>query len=385
MTRLKLIGAALIAGVIVLSVLAVIKASHTHPPLIFSAPDLSDHPAYSKYDFGGDNVIDVGIQPLWIPASLITEAMKRDAVLREALAAEGLRVRFHPFMKGADVNFFLRRGDLQAAIGGDMPALTAAAQSKVVVAGIVQRGFCSVVARRFMLMEELRGRHVGYAFGSNAHYALLQALASAGLKETDVRMIPLDVDRMPDALNNGEIDAFSAWEPIPTVAITRFPDLVVIHRSLSSGYLYFDRQFSKEHPEAARHIVAAELRAVGWMRRSDDNIRLASRWALQAGKELCDKGPVVSEEKYVALGKSDLLGMYLGMGLPETDFGPKGRLFKEFNFLKGLGKIPEHVPWDDVRQCFDTSLVDGIIASGPKARLGDYRYLDEVSGIHESE
>lgn len=39
-------------------------------------PDLSLHPIYSNYDFGHqDNIIDIGIQPLWIPPAPPTEAM----------------------------------------------------------------------------------------------------------------------------------------------------------------------------------------------------------------------------------------------------------------------------------------------------------------------
>jgi ABC-type nitrate/sulfonate/bicarbonate transport system substrate-binding protein len=32
---------------------------------------------------------------------------------------------------------------------------------------------------------------------------------------------------MPQALENNEIDAFSAWEPTPTLAIKNFPSLKV--------------------------------------------------------------------------------------------------------------------------------------------------------------
>ena len=45
-----------------------------------------------------------------------------------------------------------------------------------------------------MLIKDLRGKLIGYPFGSNAHYALLQTLSAAGLRETDVHLVRLNVN-----------------------------------------------------------------------------------------------------------------------------------------------------------------------------------------------
>ncbi|MFK5953868.1 MAG: ABC transporter substrate-binding protein [Desulfobacterium sp.] len=113
------------------------------------------------------------------------------------------------------MNFFLGKGDIDAGIGGDMPTLTAAANFDIVIPVMIQRGFVSIVANRHMLIDQLKRKKIGYAFGSNAHYALLKTLASAGLNENDVKLIPMEVAQMPEALDAGEITAFSAWEPTP--------------------------------------------------------------------------------------------------------------------------------------------------------------------------
>ena len=143
--------------------------------------------------------------------------------------------------------FFIERGDLEAGIGGDMPALTAAAESRVLITTVVQQGFTSIVFRKNMTIEGLKGKRIGYAFGSNAHYALLQALDSGGIRENDVHLMPYEVNEMPAALDRGEIDAFSAWEPTPAEAKLQFSDQTAIHRSFTSGYLYFSRSFAEQH------------------------------------------------------------------------------------------------------------------------------------------
>lgn len=340
------------------------------PSLGDSAPNLSDHPIYGKYEFGGqDNVIDIGVQPLVTPTNIIVETMKRDAVLREALTREGLEIRFHPFLKGADLNFFLQRGDLEVGVAGDMPTLTAAAESQVLVAGLMQLGFCSVVAKKPLMMEELRGMRIAYALGSNAHHALLEGLASAGLTEEDVQLIPLDVDAMPDALAEGKIDAFSAWEPTPTIAMTRFPDLTVIYRSLVSQYLYFSRSFAEKHPRSVRHIVASQLRAIHGLQTYDEDLFNAARWARNAAQEMSDQASVLSVEQYVTLARNDLLGLSSAPAIPQSELAPQGRLFEEFEFLRSLGKIPRTAEWDEVRSCFDHTIIQEIVAQRQKYRL----------------
>ena len=375
--KTKLIGAGAVAGVALLVVLVVLNNREEPQAPSVSTPDLSAHPIYSKYDFSKEaNVIDVGVQPLW-PTGTVTEAMKRDTVLREALAEKGMEIRFHPFLKGADVNFFLRRGDLEAGVGGDMPAITAAAEFKVLVVGMIKEGFCAIVATRHMLMDKLRGKRVGYAFGSNAHYALLNALSLAGLQETDVRLVSLDVNEMPDALAQGRIDAFCAWEPTPTIALTRFEDQVVIHRSLSSGYLYFSRSFAESHPEALRLILASQFRAMRWLWRAPENLVDASRWTLEAGQNLSGQTPVLSAEQYGRLARTDMLGLSPMPTIPKKDLAPEGRLALEFEFLKTSGNVSSTARWDEVRSCFDRTILQEVISAPREYRLATYQYRAE--------
>ena len=57
--------------------------------------------------------------------------MKRDTTLHDALSGLGMKVRFYAFLKGDGVNYFLRRGDIDAGISGDMPVITASATMDV--------------------------------------------------------------------------------------------------------------------------------------------------------------------------------------------------------------------------------------------------------------
>ncbi len=195
----------LLVCVICLTPITFLKTGKAERHSIVSTQDLSIHPIYSNYKFSNtEDVVSFGIQPIYSPTGLITEAMKRDAVLRNALSESGFKAEFYTFLKGDDVNFFIRRGNIDVGIGGDMPAINAAATLDIIIPALIQQGFTSIIARHSMLIRELKGKNIGYAFGSNAHYALLNALSSDGLSEAQVNLIPMEVHEMPDALQAGE-------------------------------------------------------------------------------------------------------------------------------------------------------------------------------------
>lgn len=345
-----------------------------------SEPDLSLHPIYSTYDFGGnDNVVDIGIQPLLIPPGIITETMKRDAVLQRALSEAGIELRFHAFLKGADINFFLKRGDLEVAIGGDMPALTAAATYDITVTSLIQHGYSSIVARRQMLIAELKGKKIAYPFGSNAHFALLNSMAAVGLSQDDAHLVPLDVSEMPEALGAGKIDAFSAWEPIPTIAKARYDGIVTVQRFITTAYLYFSSSFAAKHPAAVSQIVASELRALNWLKIDEQNLLEASQWALQAGQVLFRQELPLSAEQYATMAREDLINTGIIATIPKKYIEPGGQLHQEFVFLKRLEMIPPTVEWEAIQSSFDLSLAKNIMCNGREYQLAKYDYSHQVS------
>ena len=60
----------------------------------------------------------------------------------------------------------------------------------------------------------------------------------------------------------------------------------------------------------------------------------------------------------------------------------EGRLFKGFNFLRDLGKIPPSSEWNDVYNSFDLKIISEIVADPKKYRTDEYHY-DTGGEIHE--
>lgn len=339
---------------------------------------LSDEPRYSTYEFPKDStIIKFGTQPLYIPTGLISETIKRDMILKRALSEIGMKLKFYPFLKGDDINFFLDRGHLDIGISGDMPTLKAAATSDIIITNLVQKGFTSIVAKKFVLMDELRRKRIGYAFGSNAHYSLLQALTAVGLDENDVHLVAMDVYEMPKRLNAGDIYAFSAWEPTPSIVLKQQKDAAIIHRNLNSGYLYFWGGFSSDHNIATEYIVAATIRAIHWIQSSNENLLAASNWSKKASEKLTGTNLEISAEEIAELAKKDILGMRQPSHIHESSLDKESSLYKEFEFLKTVGKIPVSTDWEQMRKSFDIEIAKNILAEPLKYKLNEYDYTGQ--------
>jgi NitT/TauT family transport system substrate-binding protein len=73
-----------------------------------------------------------------------------------------------------------------------------------------------LVARRasgIAAPADLRGKKVGTPANTSSQFYLVKALRRAGLKESDVTVVPMAVTDMAAALRRGDVDAVSGWEP----------------------------------------------------------------------------------------------------------------------------------------------------------------------------
>ncbi len=332
-------------------------------------------PLYATYKFenNGKN-INIGVQPLYFPTGLITEVMKRDLILKEVLAEKGYEVRYYSFLKGNDVNQFLKSGDLDGGVGGDMPAIMASAIMDTIVPVMIQQGFISIIADDHMLIKNLKGKRIAYAYGSNAHYALLDALASGELDESQVTLVPMEVMAMPEALEKRDIDAFSAWEPTPFIALKKYRGFKVIHRSLSSGYLYFLKDFFIEHKDAMHHVLAAEHRAIKWLQEDENNLLKAGELVQKSIRELTGARLDLTLAEIASIAREDILYTASIPIVPENYLRDNGSLSKEFRFLRKLNAVSISSQWEKVRNSFDRSQLLEVINSPQKYRFNEFRY-----------
>ncbi|HBG06602.1 MAG: hypothetical protein A2075_10810 [Geobacteraceae bacterium GWC2_58_44] len=317
-------------------------------------------------------VIEVGVQPLGYPAAMIGALLGRDAILKDELARHGYSLAPVPFRKGNDM-VELMGSRLDAAFLGDMPTILLASRTEISVVGLVKQTFSSIVSRKVTLAAQLKGKRVGFAAGSSAHHTLLQALASVGLSDGDVKLVPLEIDAMPDALEAGRIDAFAAWEPAPSIAQARNPENRVFFRGVSSDYFVLSRDFALRHPDAALALVAGFVRAIAWMRKSAANVELAAHWAKKDGEAFSGTPSKLAVSRAAEIARKEILEVPSAPVLLRRP-GEKPRLMDEFNFLKSLDKIPASTDPKRLQSAFDFDGMQQVLKSPRRYRLNEYHY-----------
>jgi NitT/TauT family transport system substrate-binding protein len=82
----------------------------------------------------------------------------------------------------------------------------------------VSEGLYRIVARRsagIATLADLRGKRIATIPPTSAGYFLHNMLASAGMTEADVTLVPVSpLGDMPKALKDGRVDAIAIWEPM---------------------------------------------------------------------------------------------------------------------------------------------------------------------------
>jgi sulfonate transport system substrate-binding protein len=336
--------------------------------------------AYAAYSFDrSPEALNFGVQPLWIPTCVLWEVMARDQTLQMDLRQARCRLTVHAFLKGRDMNAFLRDGRLQGGMIGDLPALKAASEFDVRVVSLIQQGPCSLIAREAMALEQLRGRRVGYAPGSNAHYTLVRILGKHNMSPADLRLVPMDVIDMAGALAERRIDAFSAWEPTPTLARLDHPSFEVLEQEEARGYLCFTGPFARKRPRMVRSLVASEIRALRWLRRNDRNLYIASRWARDRAAGFAGGELPLTAYDFLRLARRDLLRVPTAPRLlpsllspPPTAWIP-GEIPQQFRLSRDAGLIAAGANWERVHRSFDVGLVPEILSTAPAHALDDLR------------
>ena len=112
----------------------------------------------------------------------------------------------------------LMRGEVDAATNAETQLLRQSVDDPSLRIILTEaESFYRIVARRSAgigSVKDLRGKRIAIAPNTSAHYYLVKSLASAGVQETAVVVVPITpITKMSEALKNHEVDAVAIWEP----------------------------------------------------------------------------------------------------------------------------------------------------------------------------
>jgi len=132
-------------------------------------------------------------------------------------------------------------------------------------------------------LKTLKGKKIAASFGTINHLYALALLEKAGLTPSDVTLVNTPPPDMTVALLSKGIDAFSAWDPWPIVALKDVPGAIeVIRGGDVISYLGFNvatRDWVAKNGETIEKFLAAVSEADKWMRANPKQAaQVATRW-----------------------------------------------------------------------------------------------------------
>jgi len=100
-----------------------------------------------------------------------------------------------------------------------------------------------IIARRsagIRRLSDLRGKRVGATANTSSHYYLSRMLAKARMREADIRLVSLEGQDMPVALEKHNVDAVSIWEPHAENSLRALGNDVVVFEDGSAYTEHFN-------------------------------------------------------------------------------------------------------------------------------------------------
>ncbi len=132
-------------------------------------------------------------------------------------------------------------------------------------------------------LASLKGKRIAASFGTINHLYILALLEKAGLTPQDVTLVNTPPPDMTVALLSKGIDAFSAWDPWPIVALKDVPGAVEVIRGgdviAYVGFNVATRDWVAKNGETVEKFLAALAEADKWMRANPKQAaQVATRW-----------------------------------------------------------------------------------------------------------
>src|SRR5262245_34169546 len=126
-------------------------------------------------------------------------------------------------------------------------------------------------------IEDLKGKRVAVARGTDPYIFLLRALDSVGLKESDVQVVLLQHPDGKNALINGDVDAWSGLDP-DMAQVETDHTAEIFYRDANKntwGVLNVREEFAKENPELVERVLVVYERARKYAIEHPDEVQAA--------------------------------------------------------------------------------------------------------------
>jgi sulfonate transport system substrate-binding protein len=233
----------------------------------------------------------------WNPLSLV---IRDQGWLEEELADQGIAVEW-VFSAGSSTalqNLNARAIDVASSAGSAVFAARANGAPVKTIGVFSQPFWASIVVPAgsdITSLDDLAGRTVAAASGTDPYFFLLQALAQAGLSTADVEVVNLIHADGQRALEGGDVDVWAGLDPL-TATSERTAGSTVLYSNPdfnSWGVLSVDERFLEAQPDLVRLVLETYERARQWI--LDNPEQAAELLAEEASLDINDARKVLLE------------------------------------------------------------------------------------------
>lgn len=214
-------------------------------------------------------------------AATILSSLKTKGNLEKAFAASGSKVTWTEFPAGPPMLEALNAGSIDFGYTGESPPIIAQATG-VPVRYVAYdpwgpKGEAIVVKKDspYKTVADLKGKKVGVAKGSNSHYLLVSALESANLKPNDVEIVFLKPADARAAFEQGNIDAWSIWDPYLAVAEEKAGGRILVDATglaPNRGYYLAAQTFVDKSPDALKVLLDEVTKESDWAKNNPTEV-----------------------------------------------------------------------------------------------------------------
>jgi len=115
-------------------------------------------------------------------------------------------------------------------------------------------------------LADLKGKRVAATPGTDPYVFLLRSLATVGLTQNDITLVPLQHPLGRQALNAGQVDAWAGLDPFMAEAQLQDHDVLVYRNPalITPGVLLTRTDFEAAHPEVVKQVLQAYAKARAW-------------------------------------------------------------------------------------------------------------------------
>lgn len=193
-------------------------------------------------------------------------ALVKLAYEQKLFNAEGLKeLQVVPYRMGRDGLKALLAGEVDLAIAYDTPILAAArkrAPIKILTAvHTSRRDMAVLVPKAVQVPSDLKGKTIGFDFGTSADYFFNLFLRRHGLNKRDVKVRNIHADSLVDAVKSKRIDAavarYPGFDGLKELGMNAF-DLDIYQ---STVFLVATNKFIDENPNKVTSVLRALRKA----------------------------------------------------------------------------------------------------------------------------